>query len=56
MIIIKDSGTDGKLYYGSQMAEIYLNGLKNEKIMTTEMLFPVVVEYTKEETLKIKRI
>ncbi len=26
MIIIKDSGTDGKLYYGSQMAEIYLNG------------------------------
>lgn len=26
MVIIKDSGEDGKLYYGSQMAEIYLNG------------------------------
>lgn len=36
--------------------EIYLNGLKNEKIMTTEMLFPVVVEYTKEETLKINEM
>ncbi|MBR3646404.1 MAG: discoidin domain-containing protein, partial [Lachnospiraceae bacterium] len=26
MIIIKNSGSDGKLYYGSQMSEIYLNG------------------------------
>lgn len=26
MLIIKDSGTDGKLYYGSQMSEIFLNG------------------------------
>ena len=26
MIIIKNSGDDGKLYYGSQMSEIYLKG------------------------------
>ena len=36
--------------------EKFLNALKEEKISTTEMLFPVVIEYSHEESLKLKEM
>lgn len=36
--------------------EKFLNALKEEKISTTEMLFPVVIEYSHEESLKLKEL
>lgn len=36
--------------------ERFLNALKNEKVSTTDMLFPITIEYTKEEYLKLKEM
>ncbi len=36
--------------------EIYLEALKLEKINTTSMLIPVVIEYTKEESIKFNSV